>query len=939
MSPQTVKYHSSHGLKAVCDLIPTELETGQLRGILDIETPQPVSESFVYEISECRDIMVTPFEVETGPAGGSSEIRIKVTGHKPKFVLEPATDTRVDLPRYSLFLPPLEVLPFYEQVLEEGLTDTLVADLMDVYDNGEPATLHQFRDDGKKFLGYGKSLQLQKQIAEYNSRIRDDLAETRHRRFKNMPCGQNAGGQFPATTVQEFQQRIAEYERQGLDTVLGEIDGANAVEMIIDDASSRDTYLDDVCDELDIVAAYAGTISLGHFVNVLCQTLLEYAPTGEDDITADTIHWQDSIQLNPQELVTRRFGDDYTDRSHVELRDAAYESRDLDLFKQSIAAAADNDTESFYHAAADLLYWYTEITSAIPLAIRPRVYAVAEGLYGSFGNTYMTDAADFRKSQEEGIYQLQREDYRAAGMAFSQAYNIATQKDSEAAPFDEGDSFMQIVETNIRKYRDKGQFLDGLEEAEDGLKELRQDSLAVMETSDEEMLLEAWKDDLLAQHQQQDGRFEEAIETTGEAIGSFRRAGAETEAETAQTRRLQLEAITAQLELDFEAASDIHEKAAEEIADTNRDTAYFHECQATVCDAKQALLDDRFEDAVIELQKVADASVSSSNLLVLTETSQRYNQRKTIDSEALLRRLETQNHSGSTIGRHISYNGDYVSVAILLSTVQTFRETNVPAELLDQIIRAALKDAISGGTTREWQEISELSQIDTENIWRRLLPSAFIEALEDVDQMYHQPGQNYAAPALRLLTALEGYLRMMAEYYARVEHDDWRAAVETRDDNISLGDLEMFFTSDPATDRIDSVDLLNEKLAAKQYFQAQGTLSDVRNDLGHNNHSFIDEKTFMTIRNEIHEIMQFTSQDIPVVAEIIDVRERTGVHSASLDWSRLPRQIDFQTTDPLKQGDLVYLPPEMEIESGFADVDENKTVPCTSTPDDSGAGR
>jgi len=939
MSPQTVKYHRKYGLKAVCDLTPTDLEAGKITGMLDIEIPQSVSESIVYEISECRDIMLTPFEIETGPDVGPSEIRIKVTGHKPKFVLEPATDTNIDLPKYSLFLPPLEVLPFYEEVLEEELSDTMVANLMDVYDNGEPVTLHQFRDDAKTFLRYEEFLQLQKKIAEFNSRIRDDLAETRHRRFKNMPLGQNAGGQFLVTNVQEFQQRLKDYERQGLDKVFGEIDPANAVEKIIDNASSRNAYLADVCGELDVVEAYVRSISLGHFVNVLSQTLLEYAPTGSDDITADTIDWQDSIQLNPQELVTRRFEDEYIDRNQAELRNAAYESRDIELFKQSIAAAVDDDSESFYHAVADLLYWYTEITSAIPLAIRPRIYGVAEGLYRSFDNTYMADAAYFRKSQEEGIYQLQQEDYRAAGMAFSQAYDIATRKDKEAAPFDEVVSFMQIVETNIRKYREKGQFLDGLKEAEDGLKELRQDSLAVMETSDEEMLLEAWKDDLLAQHQQQDGRFEEAIETTGKAIGEFRQTGAEMEAETAQTRRLQLEAITAQLELDFETASDIHEKAAEEIDDTNRDTAYFHECQATVCDAKQALLDDRFEDAVIELQKVADASVSSSNLLVLTETFQRYNEGNTIDSEALLRRLKTRDHSGSTIGRHISYNGEYVSVAILLSTVQTFQETNIPAELLDQIIRAALKDAISGGTTREWQEISELSQIDTANLWRRLLPSAFTEVLEDVDQMYHQPGQNYAAPAMELLAALEGYLRVMAEYYARLEHDDWRAAVETHNNNISLGDLEMFFTSDPATDRIDSVNLLNQKLAAKQYSQAQDTLSDVRNDLGHNNRSFIDEETFTKIRNDIYEIMRMTSKDIPVVAEIIDVRERTGVHSASLDWSRLPRRIDFQTADPLKQGDLFYLPPEMDIESGFADVDENKIVPCTSKPDDSGTGR
>jgi len=934
MSLQITKYHGDHGLQATCELEAINLQTGKLKGWLDIEVPNHISKPISYEIIECRDIMVKPFEFKINSIKKSNELFLRVTGDKPKFVLEPTIDAQVDIPEYSLALPPLDVLPFYERVFEEGLCDSLVTELIDIYGNKERVTLHQFRDDSKKILAYKRFLKLQKLIAEYNDSIREELSETRHRRFKNMPLGHNAGGQFSATSIDEFEQRIAQYEQEGLDTVLGEINGATAVEMIIDNASNRNAYLDNVCNELNIVASYAKEIGLGHFVNILSQTLLGHAPTSGDDITVDTIDWQDSIQLNPQELVKRRFGDNYMEKNHIELKNKAYESKNLDLFKKSLAAAITDDSESFYHAAADLLYWYTEITSAIPLAIQPRIYAVAEGLYRSVENSHMADSAYFRKSKTEGQYQSYQEDYRAAGMAFFQAYNISTQKDVPIEPFDKIGSFMKIAETNIRKHRNKGDFLEGFEEAEDGLDELRNGSLENTETTDEEILLQAWKDDLLAQHQQQEGRFKEAIETTGNAIGEFKQVGAETEAETAQTRRLQLEAITAQLDLNFKTASDIHEKAAEEIGETNRDTGYFHECQATICEAKHSLLNKKFQDAIDILEKVAYSSAPPSNLLVLTETFQRYNKEEKIDTEALIERLDTQEYSDSTIGRHISYDGDYTSVAILLSTVQKFQETDISTELLDQIVRAALKDAISGGTTKEWQEISELSQINTDDIWRRLLPSAFTEVLEDIDQRYHQPSPNYAAPAMELLAALEGYLRVMAEYYARLKYDDWRSALETNNKNINLADIEMFFNSDPAADAINSIDFINKKLSAEDYSNGQDTLRDVRNDLGHNNRTIVIEKeTFEKLRDDVHDIMRTTSKDMPVVAEVIDVRERTGVHSASLDWSRLPRRIDFQTKDYLEQGSTVYLPPEMEIESGFADVDDNKIVPCTSTPD------
>jgi hypothetical protein len=88
-----------------------------------------------------------------------------------------------------------------------------------------------------------------------------------------------------------------------------------------------------------------------------------------------------------------------------------------------------------------------------------------------------------------------------------------------------------------------------------------------------------------AQHQRANGQFEEAIKTTNEAIADFRSVGADGLAQTAQTRRYQIQAIMAQLEPDFDKAANHHRSAREE--STSGKTAHLHAVETELCLVKK----------------------------------------------------------------------------------------------------------------------------------------------------------------------------------------------------------------------------------------------------------------------------------------------------------------------------------------------------------------
>jgi hypothetical protein len=493
-------------------------------------------------------------------------------------------------------------------------------------------------------------------------------------------------------------------------------------------------------------------------------------------------------------------------------------------------------------------------------------------------------------------------------------------------------AFVESILTDIAEYREQGKFSEGAGKAAYGYAELTKGDYESADTEDYETLLTAWAHDLEAQQQRANGQFEEAINTTNDAIADFRRIGEEGLAQTAQTRRYQIQAIMAQLEPDFGEAADHHRNARDEA--TSGKTAHLHDSEADLCIVKKHFLEEEIAEARETLRECDQNEPTVSNLGALIDAYHDYEGDDATPTDELINRLDTSREENSQIGRHISYHGDYVSAVILVAAAQRLKQQNVPTSILDHITRVSIKNAISGGMSREWAEVTELSQIDAENIWRQLVPSVILKDIEYVEILARQPHPNYAAQGMKLLAALEGYLRVLVEYYTKQEYgESWRQEVVS-EPGISLGDIYQFFESDDAATRIGAADDIYAELDEVRYFGADSHILDVRNDLDHNDLNWLDESAFEELKTRIFQIMRWSVADCPVIARIDDVGKKHQIYfgSARLQRHRLPRRIEISTSAELRKDESLYLPPQLEVESGIAQVDPESIEQCELQP-------
>lgn len=819
-------------------------------------------------------------------------------------------------------LPDLTTVELCLRFLEEGLTDPLISEIRARYDTGR-SPLHRFIRDAKNCLTYPQYIQLLAASAATDDLVQGDLAGGRHGFVKNLIRGRKAGNQFPIRDYSEFKSRTTEYEAH---EELEPLDSIHIVERVLDDASNHETHIDDISRLEHTFVEVADGLSTGFFVNLVSEALLT-----DFSISTVTKTFENSLQIDARDLVKHRFNDWEVSTRYNDLREQAYDTRDIEDWERALAAVKVTETSSFHGALADLLYWYTETTSAIPDGIKPQVYATAEALYETTGNEYMTDAAAFRACLTEGVHQRKNGSYENARVEFFQANSISSGRDGP--PFDEVRAFIESVLTDIAEYRDKGEFVEAYEKAAYGSAELTEGDYESADTEDYETLLTAWEHDLEAQQQRANGQFEEAIDTTNEAIAEFRRIGEEGLAQTAQTRRYQIQAIMAQLELEFDEAADHHQNARDEA--TSGKTTHLHGSEADLCIVKKHLLEEEIAETKEALRECNQNEPTVTNLNILIDVYDDYQRDATTPTDELVVKIDTSREDGSRIGRHISYHGDYVSAVVLVTAAQRLKQQNVPTSILDHITRVAIKNAISGGmSSREWAEVSELSQIDTKNIWRQLIPSVILKDIEYVEILARQPHPNYAAQGMKLLAALEGYLRVLVEYYAKQEYGElWRQEVVSGS-GISLGDIYQFFESDDAATGIRAADDIYAELDEVRYFGADSHILDVRNDLDHNDLNWLDESSFEELKTRVFQIMRWSAADCPVIARIDDVDEKHQIYfgSVRLQRPRLPRRIEISTSAELRRDESLYLPPHIEVESGIAQVTPDSIERCELQP-------
>lgn len=913
------------GGSAKLRLSPEELSEGRLSGEIQIQNPDEIELPATFLLTNSRDILVNPYEIRINSKQRETiKISIKITGPNPKFKFETHDPHRLEYPfNFAFNLQDTETLRLSQEFHDQGVTEELLEEIEDKYKGARSPFLGLIRDV-KHCFDFSTYMDLWAATAEYDEQAYQDFTQDRHKFFKNLILMQGVGSQYPIRDHDEFLSRIHEYGRHD---ELEPINQAKAIEKLLEDASTHGTNISEICTIEETFIETAADIRTRYFVHLLTEALINDFP-----VSTATTTFENEFSVAAKSLVQSRYNDQEVKRTFEEIRDTAYETRSPDEWEQALKAAETSDSSDFRLALADLLYWFTETTNEIPNGIKSKVYATAATLYTDVGNEFMANAARYEAYISEGFIKRRIGSYENARQEFVSAIDIGSNWDR--GQFNEVFAFVQSVETDIKEYREQGDFMEAFEKAEYGYSELTEGSYRDKDTERYESRLLAWKDDLKAQNQSLNGQFEEAIETTNDAIAGFRAADAESLARTAQTRRYQLQAIQSQLDLNFGTAADHHLNARDEA--TNRHTAHVHHVNADLCLVKHHLLNEELEDARNKIAEFTGDNTIINNLRILIEVYEDFINGEQTPVSEVVDQLETRSDEEEPQNnRHITYNGDYVSAVIHVVGAQRLGQKNVPSPVLEHIARAAIKNAISGGSSHEWAEISELSQIDAKNTWRLLLPSVIQNDLEYTEYNAAKGSYpNYSASGLKLLATLEGYLRVLVEYYAKREYgDQWEDVVVSRN-KITLGDIYTFFESDSAAEQIPVREDIYTELQDLRYFEANSSITDVRNELGHEELSKIDETVFEDLKSHVFEIMRRSAFECPVIAEIDNVNEQHQIYfaGAELKWNRLPRRAEISTTAKLEPGQAMYLPPDPSIESGMVEIDANGLELCEMVP-------
>lgn len=924
---------------------PERLAQGELEGTISLEVPEEGNLVYEYILDNAQDVLVDPYVFAVNNSDEEHEISIRITGPDPKFSLKPGdVPKETELPTYRFYLPTIEELNYTQRFVKRGLTDGLKEEIEANYDHNRSPFLG-FISRAKRCLDYDQYISLLNAVASVDNQVRNDLSNTRQKFFKNIICGKKAGKQYPIRSHEELSSKVSTYERH---ENLNSPDIVSIVHELINEASEHDTYIDEVCSLEKTFAEVAPDLGTGYFINILSESLLS-----EFDIGTEERIFKNSFKLSAQKLVKSRYNSCTVTGTFEELNQTAYDSELIKHREKALAASLNSNSEEFYQAIAELLYWYAESRQQLPKEIQPQVYATAAKLYEKSGIEFQASAAAYRASVSEGKYLRQNGQFDDARKEFFSAITLADGQ--EKGPFDEIEAFVESVRTDIEEYRRDGEYKEASEEARYGYEELSEGKYEDHDTPKSETLFKAWEEDMLAQHQAKQGDLQAAIETTENAIGKFRKYEENKQenkpAITAQARRYQLQALQAQLELDFETAADHHKSAKKEAGKVSKDTEHFHEVQINLCTVKQHLLEcmdkeqlpeARIKKAMDELREYDSDEANINNLRVLVNTYEDYRKenRKERHStiEEVIERLEIEDIEKSG-DRHISFSENYVLAVIYVVAAQRLARKGLSQPILQHTMHAAIKSAISGGVSPEWTEVSELSNINPESHWKSVIPSVTQREVTTIElETEKKIGSDHSSIGMNLLSTLEGYLRVIVEYYSKLEHNDqWRdeITVEKKGNKPTLGDIYTFFNSDDAAEMINSKEKILSKLEKEDYSDKGRNIRDIRNDLIHSNVTNISEELFDNLKSRVFTIMRISADDCPVIAEVeeTDGQYEEQVASCQLQWNQVPRRIEIRTQKDLSRNQKIYLPPDIEIDPTIVPIDGKKIKQAEMVPE------
>jgi tetratricopeptide (TPR) repeat protein len=572
-------------------------------------------------------------------------------------------------------------------------------------------------------------------------------------------------------------------------------------------------------------------------------------------------------------------------------------------------------------------------------------YEAAAKLFTQLGRQNFAQSSAFQEHYLRGRLLLNTNRFDAASTEFLQArllsLNEIQARGNTKYTNLEG-SWVYLYEARMEHLRELREFDAAVETIEEGVRsaELFQDfsndnSRRWVEHRIRAMLAEVKGDRALSVDD-----FEEAEACYGTAIHELQSVNQNFDKSITylKNRCSGIKAAFAEAAGDYERAANLY-KSIEDETDYENVFVKFHRTRMFLCQVRDAIARRELTEARKCLERITyeSGSLEAERMAIefLLDVIDSYENGEETDIDESLQVMQRIAASADDAkAEDFGYGQDFRPAIIQILGAQRTKNIVGAKDILDHLVDVAIEDALKPNSVKELIDQKGIDRVGNTDHWKGRVPDFITRQLQEVVRKAsgNRSTDNYKSQTEGLTGILEECTGIFVTYYAQRKHgEEWKENM-TQSGMVTLGDIENNLHRELFDDfsRIGEVRKLfsSTEFADVVLSNKEGTIIDVRNDLDHNNKSFVSKAEYDRVKSHVESIISALSQDMPILG-VVGEQNKYGAYSIETLRLNPIEQAEIITDKPLEQNRIYFFPPTI-TNDGNLHVENETILPCIS---------
>lgn len=691
--------------------------------------------------------------------------------------------------------------------------------------------------------------------------------------------------------------------------------------------NNADTTLDrlwELEERLDISIRYPETLTFPQVIGLVSRATLD----GRRDVVNELLQ---------QRLESTKFED-----LEAEIENTKYD--DERTWEELVFTASVHGGRLFEVVLANFLQEAGERRD-VSIRYSTIAYEAAAELFAQLGKDDFARTSAFHEHYLRGRLLLDNDQFDAASTEFFEARTLSLaeiQAHGNSKFTNLEGSWVYLHEARMERLRDQREFDAAVEMLEEGLRsaELFRDFSNDGSRQWVEHRIRAMLNEVKGDRALSISDFEEAKTYYGNAIGELQSVDQELKKRIIylKNRRSGIEAAFAEAAGEYERAANLYKSIKNRMSHEN-DFVKFHRSRTFLCQARDAIARRDLTKAKEYLNQISyqSGSLESERMAIefLLDIIDSYEEGEETDIDEALKVMQRIGASAvDSKAVDFGYGQDFRPAIVQILGAQRTRNIVGEKAILDRLVDVAIKDALKPNSIEELINQRGIDTAGNSDQWKGRVPDFITRQLQEVMRKAsgNRSTDNYKSQAESLTGILEECTGILVSYHAQREHgEEWEETV-ARSGMVTLGDIKNNLHSELFDDfsRIDEIRMLfsSTEFADMVLSNKEGTIVDVRNDLDHNNKSFVSKAEYHRVRSHIESILSTLSPNMPILG-VVGEQNKYGAYSVETLRLNPIEQAEIITDEPLKQNRIYLFPPTITDDENL-EVDGQTIQPCTS---------